>query len=1065
MTALFTKFMADPWAVRKWLLTLWPYNSAAVQADFAGDGFSAYGTASITMPQGSITLSTWVKPRVLNGTLRYMVGVQNGTAAGMRALRITTSNTAELRVINDAGTAFAVAAPSPLTVGAWVHLVGVLDTARNLILIYQGGVLVASTAVSGAWTTFLSNFTIGRQPDASASFFPGELSEVSVWSTARTVAQLQPFTWSHGIPVLQTGSLLTAQAGLLSYFRLNDGSGSTAVNSVGSAPNLTLTTAAWGKADWGAVQPHYFSLGGFNSGPTDTPASQEYAARLLQPPIVHRSMFSGSAIGGTSTPDYGEAALANPDGGLDVLKTYSWDGRRALLQFGGILSYANGGTALALSDYATVFDGLAGGGDPTGSDAICGDEEFVVKLRSRDAAFDKPILAATYTPSALRFTSSSDRVDFGNVLNQTGSLTIEGWVYSDAVTSGQRILGKDDGTNGWAASIADGGGGSVRFITRGLSNVALDTTGQLLPSTWAHVAMVYDATGHTKTIYVNGVVAASTAATGTLVTNTVNLVLGNTSTGSGGTYVRGKLSEVRLWNVARTQAQIVANMRVYLLGSESGLVLYAQLDEGKGIYAIDSSASAVAGILYGSPAWDVADWAATTVAGKTVPLTYGEVLELEPANPDPFNLIYQVHDRNILKFQAVYDKGAALTPPLAYTGTDVVFTSGTKTIAAAGADYSSLVVGQVVTISGSAANSGDKTVATIASNGQSFTITGALTTEAAGPSVTVVTKAGTNGYSVDLTRGLFTLTANPAGKVTAWVRGDSVGGYVNAAADLIRRAVTRHGGLVDPTDLDTTSFSTLKAANGAACGIYIFDSTGTADPITGVPPAAGRTLKSVVEELGGTVGAMNGFSRAANLFQVARFEGVSGSSVLSIDYSNALVTDGNNTSVSEVSYGVQTGSSGIGTSYWQTLPSPIPTYRVVVAYAHNYIKQSEGDLAGIALSDPVRRSFATKEWRYAKWEDLSVLDAYPDAQTLTILSNFVNYADAYTEAVRLLALLKVRRDPYAILVHHTQAYTLDINQPVTLTRPRFGLDAGKNFAILAFDEQETQGCINLTVWG
>jgi hypothetical protein len=1057
--------MNDPKAVRKWLLTLWPYNPGAVQADLAGDGFSTFGMASITMPQGSMSLSTWAKPRVLNGTLRYLVGVQNGAAAGMRALRITASNTAEFRVINDAGTAFAVAT-SALTAGVWTHLAGVLDTARNLLLLYQGGVQVASTVVSGAWTTALANFTVLRQPDAVASFFPGEISEVLAWSTARTLPQVQPYTWTHGLPVLQVGSLITAQSSsLTAYFRLNDGTGATAVNSLGSSPNLALTNAAWGKADWGAVLPHYFSLGGFNSGPTDTPASQEYAARLLQPPIVHRSMFSGAAIGGSATPDYGEAALANTDGGLDVLKTYSWDGRRALLQFGGILSYANGGTSLALTDYATVFDGLAGGGDPTGSDAICGDQQFVCKLRSKDAAFDKAILASTYTPPALRFTSSSDRVDLGNVLNQTGSLTIEGWVYSDAVTAGQRLLGKDDGTNGWAASIADAGGGSVRFITRGLSNVALDTTGQLLPNTWAHVAMVFDATGHTKTIYVNGVLAASSAATGTLVTNTVNLVLGNTSTGSGGTYIRGRLSEVRLWSVARTQAQIVANMRVYLLGSESGLVLYSQLDEGKGIYANDSSASAATGILYGSPAWDIADWAATTVAGKTLPYTYGEVLELEPANPDPVNLIYQVHDRNAQKIQAVYDKGAALTPPVSYSGTDVVFTSGTKTVAAAGADYSSLVVGQLVTISGSAANSGDKTVATVAADGHSFTITGAITTEAAGPAVTVVTKAGTNGYTVDLTRGLFTLTANPAGKITCWVRGDSVGGYVNAAADLIRRAVTRHGNLVDPTDLDTTAFAALKAANGAACGIYIFDSTGTPDPITGVPPAAGRTLKAVVDELAGTVGAFFGFSRMANLFQVGRFEGVSGSPVLSIDYSTALVTDGNNTSVSGVSYGVQTGSSGIGTSYWQALPSPIPTYRVIVAYAHNYIKQSEGDLVGVALSDPVRRSFATKEWRYAKAEDLSVLDAYPNAPTLTILSNFVNYADAYAEAVRLLALLKLRRDPYAVLVHHTQAYTLDINQPVTLIRSRFGLDAGKNFQTLAFDEQVTQGCINLTVWG
>jgi hypothetical protein len=44
----------------------------------------------------------------------------------------------------------------------------------------------------------------------------------------------------------------------------------------------------------------------------------------------------------------------------------------------------------------------------------------------------------------------------------------------------------------------------------------------------------------------------------------------------------GQIDEVRIWNVARTQAEIQANMYTALQGNESGLVAYYDFEEGFG---------------------------------------------------------------------------------------------------------------------------------------------------------------------------------------------------------------------------------------------------------------------------------------------------------------------------------------------------------------------------------------------------------------------------------------------------------------------------------------------------
>jgi hypothetical protein len=68
-------------------------------------------------------------------------------------------------------------------------------------------------------------------------------------------------------------------------------------------------------------------------------------------------------------------------------------------------------------------------------------------------------------------------------------------------------------------------------------------------------------------------------------------------------YFSGRMDEVRIWNVARSQAQIQAGMSAVVPPASSGLIAYYRLDEGTGVNAADLSGHGYSGTFAGSPTW------------------------------------------------------------------------------------------------------------------------------------------------------------------------------------------------------------------------------------------------------------------------------------------------------------------------------------------------------------------------------------------------------------------------------------------------------------------------------
>lgn len=103
----------------------------------------------------------------------------------------------------------------------------------------------------------------------------------------------------------------------------------------------------------------------------------------------------------------------------------------------------------------------------------------------------------------------------------------------------------------------------------------LDVTTGNITNEWHHVAVTYD--GTKRKLYFDGVLRGEDEPGTHTVPNANNLTIGKTFNNE---YFDGKIDEVRIWNTARSAAAIKANLNKELSGTENGLVLYYNLNEG-----------------------------------------------------------------------------------------------------------------------------------------------------------------------------------------------------------------------------------------------------------------------------------------------------------------------------------------------------------------------------------------------------------------------------------------------------------------------------------------------------
>lgn len=280
-------------------------------------------------------------------------------------------------------------------------------------------------------------------------------------------------------------------------------------------------------------------------------------------------------------------------------------------------------------------------------------------------------------------------------------------------------------------------------------------------------------------------------------------------------------------------------------------------------------------------------------------------------------------------------------------------------------------------------------------------------------------------YSTCTSLGLFRLGSNHVGTVTC----DATTGSEYLAE--ILGAIAADAGVT----MSSSDIAALKSANPALGGIYFQDSSTEAD--------SGTTALQLLDEVAQSLGAWYGFDQAGVL-RCARVVAPTGTAVAEFGPSNIVTLE--QVAASDELNG-------------------LPTWKVSVLWKKFYTVQTDGDIAGSVTI--ARRGELAQEYRTTISTDSDTQSIYPNARELTRTTALTSEADAQAEASRLLSLFKIQRRTYTATVRWEAelATTLDIGQTVSVTFPRFGLQAGKLLLITGLTLDLRLRRAELSLWG
>ncbi|MEI6435057.1 MAG: LamG-like jellyroll fold domain-containing protein [Bacteroidota bacterium] len=225
----------------------------------------------------------------------------------------------------------------------------------------------------------------------------------------------------------------------------------------------------------------------------------------------------------------------------------------------------------------------------------------VAKINVRAEGFVISVIPGT----ALHYDGSSKYVEVAdnNSLDLTNNYTIEAWINPEGFNGLGGIVCKyqTSGANGYYLRLT----GASPYTGLNFDGVST-APGILQAGKWYHIAAVNN--NGTRIIYVNGVSQTLTGTADVISSNSDPLSIGVDYL-SGPRYFKGKIDEVRIWNVVRSEQEIRENIHLTLKGNDTGLVSYWQFNEGAGTVTADKIHGNNGSLHYFIPS----DWNKSTI--------------------------------------------------------------------------------------------------------------------------------------------------------------------------------------------------------------------------------------------------------------------------------------------------------------------------------------------------------------------------------------------------------------------------------------------------------------------
>lgn len=177
--------------------------------------------------------------------------------------------------------------------------------------------------------------------------------------------------------------------------------------------------------------------------------------------------------------------------------------------------------------------------------------------------------------NAARFDGNND--SFSATQNISSSYTVSMWINSEGNSATHIWEGQD-----LSAPSLEGSDSGYTFYMNNANSIS---TGAITPNQWYHVLASYDGPSQTQKLYVNGMLKGTNTSVAS--DNITTLYLA--SRGGTSRYWKGKIDDVKIYDYARTPAQIAWD---YNRGKPVG---WWRMDEGEGATVYDHSASGLEG--------------------------------------------------------------------------------------------------------------------------------------------------------------------------------------------------------------------------------------------------------------------------------------------------------------------------------------------------------------------------------------------------------------------------------------------------------------------------------------
>jgi hypothetical protein len=257
--------------------------------------------------------------------------------------------------------------------------------------------------------------------------------------------------------------------------------------------------------------------------------------------------------------------------------------------------------------------------------------------------------------NSLTFTGNSTTPTYVNVGNQlthelagTNTLSVEAWVNTASSAPLQTIVGNYNGPMQFLLRLEPDLTARM-WISNGTFNYVNSTT-VLVPGTWYHLAATWD--GTTISIYVNGVLEATSSCSGTFADIPNNVQIGGGLTNDT-EYFDGDITGVRIWNTVRSGIEINDNMDQCIPGNEAGLMAIYNMADGTGSGMLtDESVNGNDGVLMNMDA--NTSWNYTNMPDVTCAMCYTTMMEM------PKVVVSSIIDEAVTPDQSTFcDNGTA----------------------------------------------------------------------------------------------------------------------------------------------------------------------------------------------------------------------------------------------------------------------------------------------------------------------------------------------------------------------------------------------------------------------